>query len=139
MELHDYARILRRNWALLVVFALLGVGAAALYCLLVTPKFESSTVLYVSVRTSDRTASGDLAQGSTFARQAVTSYVDVASSARVLDRVIADLKLGTSSAELSRSVKATSPQDSVLIQVTASNRDPRMAAMIANSTGRNLI
>ena len=41
------------------------------------------------MRSGDAAATGDLVQGTNFARQAVTSYVDVVDSAVVLDRVIA--------------------------------------------------
>ncbi|WGW12178.1 polysaccharide biosynthesis tyrosine autokinase [Saxibacter everestensis] len=137
MELRDYLRILHKSWVLIVACTLVGVGAAAAYSILVSPKYDATTKLYVSVRSSNAT-SVDLAQGTTFARQAVISYVDIASSARVLDQVIDELSLATSAKELSATIEATSPAETSLIEITTTAESPQQAADIANSVGKNL-
>ncbi|MGW4928034.1 polysaccharide biosynthesis tyrosine autokinase [Agromyces sp. NPDC004153] len=137
MELRDYVRILHKNWVLIVACLLLGVAAAAAYSIVVTPKYVATTELYVSVRSGDSAVTGDLVQGTNFARQAVTSYVDVVDSAIVLDRVIAELQLDLSSADLAEQVEASSPLNTVLVHIAVTNRDPELAAEIANATGRN--
>ena len=95
MELRDYVRILHKNWILILVLLLLGLGGGTAYALLQEPKYVASTQLYVSVRT-EGAATGDLVQGTTFARQMVTSYVDVVGTALVLEPVIEELNLDTS-------------------------------------------
>ncbi|GAA1059359.1 polysaccharide biosynthesis tyrosine autokinase [Agromyces bracchium] len=137
MELRDYVRILHRNWVLILACTLLGVAAAAAYSLVVTPKYVATTELYVSVRAGDSAATGDLVQGTNFARQAVTSYVDVVDSAIVLDRVVEELGLEATSGELSASVEASSPLNTVLIDIAVTDSDPEQAAEIANSIGSN--
>ena len=137
MELRDYLRILHKNWILIAVCALLGVAVAAGYSLMVTPKYQASTELYVSVRAGDTGATTDLVQGTSFARQAVTSYVSVVNSASVLDRVIDDLNLHTTSEQLATKVSADSPLNTVLIDITVTDTDPEQAAKIANSIGQN--
>ncbi|MEL4320068.1 polysaccharide biosynthesis tyrosine autokinase [Leifsonia sp. YIM 134122] len=137
MELRDYVRILHKSWILIVVFALLGIGLAATYSILVAPKYEATTKLYVSVRAGEAAATGDLVQGTSFARQAVTSYVDVVASAVVLDRVVKELDLSESSAQLAAQVTASSPLNTVLIAITVTDGDPEQAALIANSIGAN--
>ncbi|MEO6827175.1 MAG: polysaccharide biosynthesis tyrosine autokinase [Microbacteriaceae bacterium] len=137
MELRDYLRILRKSWILIVACLLLGVGAAAAYTITITPKYQAMTKLYVSVRASDAAITNDLVQGTNFARQAVSSYVDVVSSASVLDKVIADLKLPTTAATLAKSVTATNPLNTVLIEITVTDDNPKTAATIANSIGKN--
>ncbi|WP_345762848.1 polysaccharide biosynthesis tyrosine autokinase [Diaminobutyricibacter sp. McL0608] len=137
MELRDYLRILHKNWILIAVCALLGVAVAAGYSLVVTPKYQATTELYVSVRAGDTGATTDLVQGTSFARQAVTSYVSVVSSASVLDRVIDDLKLDVSASQLATKVSADSPLNTVLIDITVTDEDPARAAAIANSIGEN--
>lgn len=130
-------RILHRNWVLILASVLLGISAAAAYSLIVTPKYEATTELYVSVRAGDGSATGDLVQGTNFARQAVTSYVDVVDSAIVLDRVIEELGLEQTAGELEEAVEASSPLNTVLIDITVTDSDPERAAEIANATGRN--
>lgn len=104
--------------------------------ILATPKYQSTTQLYVSVRGGEG-SSGDLVQGGTFARQAVISYVDVVASAIVLDKVIDDLGLDLTAAQLAAKVTASSPLNSVLIDISVTDSDPEMAAQLANSVGSN--
>lgn len=138
MELRDYVRILHKNWVLILVATLLGIGCAAGYSILVAPKYIATTELYVSVRAGEGSATGDLVQGTTFARQAVTSYVDVANSAIVLDPVIEELGLDTTTGRLAAQVTASSPLNTVLIDITITDDDPEQAAAIANAVGAHL-
>ena len=48
MELTDYIRILRKNWIIIVVATVLGIGAAAGYTLTRTPTYESASTVFVS-------------------------------------------------------------------------------------------
>ena len=133
VELDDYLHVLRKSWVLILVTSLLSLGAAAGWSLLRTPKYEATTQLFVSVRTGE-TSVGDLSQGSSFAQQAVTSYVSIVGSAAVLDRVIDDLDLPMTRRELAKQVTADSPQDTVLINIQATDADPDQAVRIADTT-----
>ena len=138
MELRDYLRILQKNWILIAVCALVGLAAASGASIVSTPKYQSTTELYVSVQSATSSATSDLVQGTSFARQAVTSYVSVAATARVLDPVIKELQLNLTSQQLAGRVTATSPLNTVLIDITVTDADPAKAAAIANAVGRNL-
>lgn len=135
MELRDYLRVLRKRWPILVVLTLLGglIGAGA--TALMTPRYEATTQLYVAVRTSSAEGASDLVQGTTFARQAVVSYVDVVTSAIVLDEVANRLGLDEAAAQLEKQIHTQTPSDSVLINITASGTDPEKVADLANTTG----
>lgn len=135
MTLHDYIRILHKNWILILLTTLVGVGAGALASFLTPPTYQTSTQLYVSVRTSENAATGDLVQGTTFARQIVASYVDIVDTAIVLEPVVDDLGLDLTARQLSGKISATSPLNTVLIDITVSDRDPQLAADIANAVG----
>ena len=136
MELREYLRILHKNWVLIVVVALLGLGAGAMASLLATPKYEAHTQLFVSVR-SDAGGTGDLVQGTNFARQIVTSYVDVIRTGVVLDPVVEQLQLDLTSAQLAEHVASSSPLNSVLINISATSPSPEQAALIANTVGES--
>lgn len=138
MELRDYLRILQKNWILIVACTLLGIAAASAVSIASTPKYVSTTDLYVSVRSGSDSASSELVQGTSFARQAVTSYVSIVNSASVLDPVIDELGLDMTSRQLGGMISASSPLNTVLIQITVTNADPELAAEIANSVGANL-
>lgn len=132
MELRDYVRILHRNWILMLVLLILGLAGGAGYAALQQPKYVASTQLYVSVRT-EGAATGDLVQGTTFARQMVTSYVDVVGTALVLEPVIDELGLDDTVAGLSSRITATTPLNTVLIDITVTDGDAEQAAEIANA------
>lgn len=134
MELRDYVRILHKNWILLVVLLIVGLAGGAGYAFLQAPKYVATTQLYVSVRT-EGAATGDLVQGTTFARQMVTSYVDVVNTALVLDPVIEELGLDTTAGALAPKVSATTPLNTVLIDIAVTDGDADQAADIANAVG----
>lgn len=133
MELRDYIRILHKNWIVILVLLIVGLAGGAGYAYMQAPKYEASTQLYVSVRT-EGAATGELVQGTTFARQMVTSYVDVIGTALVLDPVIDDLNLDMSAAQLSKRITATTPLSTVLINISVTDQDPALAAKIADQT-----
>ncbi|MBD7958572.1 polysaccharide biosynthesis tyrosine autokinase [Microbacterium sp. Sa4CUA7] len=133
MELRDYLRILHKNWILLLVLLIAGIAGGAGYAFMQAPKYEASTQLYVSVRT-EGAATGDLVQGTTFARQMVASYVDVIPTALVLDPVIEELSLDVSAGELAPQVSASTPLNTVLLDISVTDEDAEQAAAIANAT-----
>ncbi|WP_104162773.1 polysaccharide biosynthesis tyrosine autokinase [Cryobacterium sp. N22] len=137
MELKDYLRIFHKSWILILALTLFGVATAATASIATTPTYVASTQLYVSVKSSADAGSGELVAGTSFARQAVTSYVDVVNSAIVLDKVITDLKLDLTAADLAEMVESSSPLNTVLIDVAVTNDDPVLAAKIANAVGQN--
>ncbi|MDJ0323905.1 polysaccharide biosynthesis tyrosine autokinase [Cryobacterium sp. PH31-AA6] len=137
MELKDYIRIFHKSWTLILALTLFGIAGAAGASIATTPKYVATTQLYVSVQAAAGAATGDLLQGTSFARQAVTSYVDVVNSAIVLDEVIKELNLDMTASQLASTVTSSSPLNTVLIDVTVSNSDPELAAKIANSVGAN--
>lgn len=136
MEFRDYVRILHRNWILLLVFLIVGLGGGGVFAYLKTPIYEATAQLYVSVRT-EGAATGELVQGTTFARQMVTSYVDVIGTALVLDPVIDDLRLDTTATELADRVSATAPVNTVMLNIAVADTDPGIAAKIANGVTRS--
>ncbi len=71
--------------------------------------------------------------GSTFALQRVKSYVGVVDTEEVLVPVIEELGLQTTPQELARTVSASNPPQTVLLNVTAVGPDPKLTALIANT------
>ncbi|MGP6174884.1 polysaccharide biosynthesis tyrosine autokinase [Corynebacterium sp. A21] len=136
MELRDYLRIALRHWVLILSMAIIGMGVGASVSLLMTPRYQSQTQLYVSVGpgTGD---TGDLVMGASFAQQIVTSYVDVIETSGVLNPVAEELQLEMTGNDLAKYVEASSPLDSVLINITATSPAPEQAAQIANAVGES--
>ncbi len=137
MDLRDYIRILRKNWIPMLAFVIAGLAGGAASVLLSTPSYEARTQLYVSVRTDTGAATGDLVQGTTFARQMVTSYVDIIDTDIVLRPVIDELRLDTTASELAKKVSASAPLNTVLVDVAVTDVDPRRAARIADAVSES--
>ncbi|KQO61370.1 polysaccharide biosynthesis tyrosine autokinase [Curtobacterium sp. Leaf261] len=138
MDLIDYAHVLRKNLLLLIATTLVGMGAAGGIAAAQTPTFTATTELYVSVRFGSEVASVELADGSAFARQAVLSFIDVVDSEVVLGRAEKNLDFPASTADLAKVVRASSPANTVVVEIAADDADPAHAAAIANAVGKAL-
>ncbi|MGH3322289.1 MAG: polysaccharide biosynthesis tyrosine autokinase [Nocardioidaceae bacterium] len=134
MELRDYLHILAKRWRIAATVVLVCLAAAVAATFIMPPTYEAKTRLFVSVR-----GSGDLSQlyqGGSFTEQRVKSYADIATSPRVTKPVIDRLGLSLTPAELADKIAAEAPVDTVLINITVSDRSPRRAAEIANAVGQ---
>lgn len=137
MELKDYLRVMRQRWMSIVAVALIGLFVAGIYTTLQTPQFRSKSQIFVSVK--DGSTSTDVIQGSTFAEKRVISYVNLVTSPTVLRAVAEKLRLEESPGQLAGKVVATTPPQTVLIDITATDPSAKQAANIANETARQLI
>jgi succinoglycan biosynthesis transport protein ExoP len=134
VELSEYLDILRRRWLGMVIITLTTLALASAVTLALPKKYTATTRLFIAVAVSVT----DLAQGSNFAEKQMSSYAEVATSPRVLAPVIEQLDLRTTPKELSESVEATVPADTVILEISATDADPTRAAQIANAIGGEL-
>ncbi|MDQ0673957.1 succinoglycan biosynthesis transport protein ExoP [Pseudarthrobacter siccitolerans] len=137
MELEDYVRVLRQRWIAILALTLLGLLAAAGYTFLQTPQFRATSKLFVTVEAGSSAA--DASAGISFAEKRVSSYVSLATSPRVLQAVDKELVLDGGVQALATKVAASTPPQTALIDVSATDPDPQVAAKIANSTAKQLI
>jgi succinoglycan biosynthesis transport protein ExoP len=136
MELREYLHILRRRWVSVLVIALVVLLTATAVTFTMTKQYTATTRLFFAVSGTETVT--DLAQGSTFAEKQMTSYAQVATSPLVLDPVIRDLGLATTATRLAKSVSATIPTDTVILDVAATSPDPEQALKIANAIASQL-
>ena len=133
MTLTQYLRVLRNQWLVVILLAMLGLGGAAAYTYRQTPTYSAQTQLFVSVRTDPGISA--LSQGSAFTQQRVKSYVDIITSPRIAAPVIKELRLPFTAEQLTSRISASSPLDTVLLDIVVSDTDPVRAAAIANAVG----
>jgi non-specific protein-tyrosine kinase len=129
-------RLLRRRWRLIALFTLLALGAAAAATVLQHKVYTAKAQLFVSAQ--DRASSSDISSaytGGLFTQQRVKSYVDVITSARTAALVKDKLSLAESPAAIAEQITASAPLDTVLIDVSVTDRDPARAQQIANAVG----
>lgn len=134
MELQDYLRVVSKRWRVIALVTLLTVAAAAAATLLSPNVYQSKVQFFVS--TADSSNSGQLLQGSTFTQQRVKSYSQLLTTPKVLTPVIQQLGLAMTPEQLARSVTATVPLDTVLIDVVVTDADPGQAMKIAEAVGK---
>lgn len=137
MELGDYLRILRRNWITIVACMTLGLMVGAAWSLTIPSTYTAQTKLFVAIQSSGTVS--ELQQGNTFSQARVQSYVETVSTPVVLQPAIDALGLQVSPAELSKSVRATSDPNTVIISITAVDTSPVQAAAIAQAVGNSLV
>lgn len=129
MTLASYVKTLRRYWWLILVFAIAGAGAGFLHSSLTPATFRSTSQMLL---TSDLDGSAtNIAQSSNYIESIVASYVLLADSDTVLAPVIEDLDLRTTPQALARQVEASSPLNTVVIEIAVTYDDPRLARDIA--------
>lgn len=136
MELRDYIRILRKNWLLIVVITLIGIGSAAAYSLTRTPMYEASSKVFVSAQGTSTVA--ELQQGNSFTQSRVVTYVDLVKTQTVLLPVISDLQLDLTSEQLVEQVSASAALNTLIITIKVEDADPETAAEIADGLAESL-
>jgi len=137
MDLQPLTRVSRASWLVLVAGAALGLGAGLGAAALTAPSYTATADLYVSVESGANAS--DLIQGGTAAEQKVRSYVEIATSDRVLAPVVDDLGLDITVRQLADRVRASTPTESVMLSIGVTTADPTEAARLADAVAASLI
>ena len=135
MEPREYLDILRRRWLSIVIITLLTLASVAAVTLMMPKAYTATTRVFFAVNGDSVSA---LAQASSFIEKQMASYAEVATSPKVLDKVVEQLGLSTTAVELADSIEANVSVDTVIIEIAATDPDPRQAARIANAVGTEL-
>ena len=132
MTIGYYLRLMRDRWLSVALVTVLATVSAMAFSFTASPVYESSTQLFVSTSAAGNDAA-QLSQGGSFMQQRVKSYTSLIKSPRVLRPVIAQLRLGTTAAELAGRVTTSSAPDTVLIDVMVRDTSARRASDTANA------
>ena len=141
MEFNDYVRIVLSHWVGVVVLAFLGVLAAVGYNATQPAVYQSSATGLVNSTAPSDSSTAQIADQ--YARSRIASYVPLASTTEVAQRVIDDPSLeGTdlpsTPAGLIGHISVTHDEDTVLINIAARASTPDDAATLANAWARAL-
>ena len=138
MDLRDVLRAVRRLW-FVVVLSLIAVSVlAAVLAVRTEPRYATTARGVVSVTDPETRPPSVLASSSQYILARLTSYARLAASSRVLDPVAAELGLDRAGHDLRREVTAQNEVETAFIDVTVEERDPALAARIAEATVRQL-
>ena len=136
MTVADVLRAVRGRWFLFLFCCIVPVAAALAISGTSKPEYLSTAELFIAAPGAASTQ--DAYQAGLLAQQQAPSYAELATSPAVMKAVAADLGLATSPADLAGQVSATSPANSVLIDVTAQASSAAGARSLANATALQL-
>ena len=122
--------VLSKIWIVMVSAIALAVACYFICTLLIIPRYESTTKIYVINRqNSDTLTYSDLQTGS----QLTKDYQELVTSRPVLEEVKAELGLTIDNAEFKKKITVSVPTDTRVVSITAEDTDPYMARAIADS------
>ena len=121
--------VLSKIW-IVICSAIVFAAAAYLFCIfLVTPKYESTTKIYVINRqNSESLTYSDLQSGT----QLTKDYQELVTSRPVLEEVKAELGLDIENEKFKKAITVSVPTDTRIVSITAEDTDPYMARAIAD-------
>lgn len=96
-------------------------------------EYTASTRMYVLNRSNENNVAYSDFQAST---QMLKDYKVLITGVNVTDKVISELGLKMSSAQLAKAISVTAPDDTRVVQISVVDRDPQQAADIANAVYR---
>jgi capsular exopolysaccharide synthesis family protein len=130
MDLRDYLRAIRKRWWMVVGALAASIGVAVTVTVLTPPQYAASVTFFVSSRGSGVT---DAFQGGLFVQQRVKSYVDVLTSNRLAQAIVAKQPDGLSADTVQAGITAEVVPDTVLVRATVTDGDRARALRIAQA------
>jgi capsular exopolysaccharide synthesis family protein len=135
VELRDYLRVLRNRWKIVALCLAGAIALGALFVISSPKKYQSQTQLFVSTSAAD-TDPTSIFQGGQFTQARVQSYADIIGGPLVAEKVAALVGGGLTAKVIEHEVSATAPANTVLLNVTVTDRSPLRAQAIAAGIGR---
>ncbi|MFI5060636.1 MAG: polysaccharide biosynthesis tyrosine autokinase [Actinomycetales bacterium] len=136
MNQHQYAAAFKRYWYVVVIATIVGALGGLGLSQIATPVYTATASLYFSLNFGS--SANDLNQGSTYTQNQMLSFAQLSTSPLVLNPVIDDLNLSITPKDLSDAIGVSTPQNTVILQLSVSNTDPAQAAKIANAVAASL-
>lgn len=137
MDVRTVLGLLRRRWLALAICIVAGLAGAGVLTARAQPQYRSSARLFVNIPRAGSVA--EQVQGVQLTVQLLQSYAQIATSRSAAQEMANELGGGADPGSLQSRVSATPQSETLLIDVSASDPDPRMAARIANVAAHVLI
>jgi receptor protein-tyrosine kinase len=128
MEPTDVLRAVRSRWLLLVAGLLLGLAGGYALTQVITPQYTSTSRLFVSAAAPDAAGAYD---ASLLSESRIASYSEILTSQALATRVITDLRLDMTPAELAKKISVATVPGTVILDITVTDTSPSRARRIA--------
>ncbi len=127
MDFKQFLSVLRRRWMSVVAMLAVAAGVCSVITFVVmSPTYESKSRIILGVDVRD--INDSFAAGALIAQRA-TTYADIAVSTELSDRVIDQLDLDITAAELSEDIAAEVVEGTAIIEITVEADDPHDAQL----------
>ena len=137
MELRDYVRLISRRWRMMLAVLLIVMCAGIGYVIYSPKEYAARSQIFFSVGSIDE--GEQLLDLTSFSQQRVKSYAAAVTSPRALQPVIDELDLDTTTTQLSRSIDATVPLDTVLLEIVVTGESRDEAQQIARALNDSML
>lgn len=137
LEFRQVVAALRAGWWLVLAGLLIGGGVALTVSMIMPREYTSETQFFVS--TGDPTTTSEAFQGGQFSQERVGSYARLLTGESLAERVIDRLQLDREPGELASAITASAVADTVLIDVTVTDRSPELTREIAAALGSEFV
>ncbi len=122
--------LMSKLWIVVICGIVAGFITFLLCLYVITPKYESTTKIYIINRQSNETLTySDLQTGT----QLTKDYQELVTSRPVLEEVRAELGLQIDNDELKDKITVTVPTDTRIVTITVEDAEPQVAQAIANA------
>lgn len=135
ISLREILDLIQENWKMVVVITLFFVAMVAAFTwFFIDRTYSSSTTLIVGKPEGYTSTVSDTANELKINQQLVGTYSEIAKSKSVMSEVNQALGLDMSDTALANMITVSTVNDTELIKIEVSSKDPVLAATIANKT-----
>ncbi|HKS46872.1 MAG TPA: polysaccharide biosynthesis tyrosine autokinase [Amycolatopsis sp.] len=127
MTLHDYLRVARGRWKIVLFGLAAGLAGAAALTWSTPREYSAQITIYLSAQSG--------VDSQTVPAQKVKSYTRLLTSTRVARDVASQLRNGMSADEIASRIRVATQPDTLLLTAVATDRSPLVAKGIADATG----
>ena len=120
--------MLHRLWAILLAGVICAVVAGVYTREMITPMYQSTSMVYITSKSTSITSLTDLQVGT----QLAPDYMVLMKSRPVLEEVIENLNLNISYGALNGMISLSNPTDTRFISITVTSEDPQLSKKIAD-------
>lgn len=137
IDLGELAGALLKKWWMILAAAMVGMAAAVLVtALLISPRYESSAMLYILSKTTSVTSLADLQLGS----ELTADFEVIAKSKPVLDaaaeKILAEAGKEFTREDLEEMITVSNQADTRILVITAAGESPTDACLVANAVSQ---
>lgn len=127
INLYRLLQYYAKNWLLIALLTIIGLAAGFVYSNYIqTPLYKSNaTLILIDPKDTTKTTSDTTL---------INNYIELMKSRKVLEPVIAELRLDTRYEDLANSVEASSEKETEVIKISVAHQDPKIASNIADTT-----